>query len=216
MNFLTSVLTFLLTAIILGLGGLLLLAGRKYMWILLGAGGFLITAALAAELENVSNTFTLVQDQLWIVLLIALGVGALGVFIARKYESVSHDIIGFAAGLYIASWFDEILLHLNGQDKNEITWWLVLIFIAFGIAGIWITRQDPDEAMILISVIIGARTIAEGLNLDQTNSFTAVITLGLVLTGVVVQYASYLREQPRIGRQLPPVPHPINEELPYQ
>ena len=215
MDLLTSILTFLFTAVILAFGGLLLLAGRKYTWILLGAGGFLITAALAAELENVSNTFTLVQDRLWIVFLIALGVGALGIIIALKYENLSQDIIGFAAGLYLASWFDEILLHINGQDQNQITWWLVLLFIAIGIVGIWITRQDPDEALILISVMIGSRTIAEGLNLDETKSYTAVITLGLVLTGVVVQYASYLREQPRIGRQLPPVPHPIDEELPY-
>jgi hypothetical protein len=70
--------------------------------------------------------------------------------------------------------------------------------------------------VILISVIIGARTITNGLNLDNTNSFTAVIALGLGLTGVVIQYASYLREQPRLGRQLPPVPHPVSEELPYK
>jgi hypothetical protein len=215
-NIVTSILTFVLTAAILGLGGLLLLAGRKYRWILLGAGGFLITAALVAELQLNSNAFTLVQDKLWIALLIALGVGILGVIIAQKFERISFDIIGFAAGLYIATLFDEILLFLNDQEKGQITWWLVLIFLAAGIISVWLTRKDPEEAVILISVVIGARTIAEGLNLDQTNSFTAVVTLGLGLTGVVVQYASYLRERPRIGGQLPPVPHPISEDLPYE
>ncbi|MFN2117902.1 MAG: DUF4203 domain-containing protein [Candidatus Promineifilaceae bacterium] len=216
MDIITSVLSFVLTAFILILGGLLLLAGRKYTWILLGAGGFLITAAIIAELINNSDTYTLVQDKVWIALLIALGIGVLGVIIARNYTSIAYDIIGFATGLYLVSWFDEILLFLNGQEKNEITWWLVLLFIAAGIVCVWITRKDPEEAVILISVIIGARTITNGLNLDNTNSFTAVIALGLGLTGVVIQYASYLREQPRLGRQLPPVPHPVSEELPYK
>jgi len=216
MDIITSVLSFVLTAFILILGGLLLIAGRKYTWILLGAGGFLITAAIIAELINNSDTYTLVQDKVWIALLIALGIGVLGVIIARNYTSIAYDIIGFATGLYLVSWFDEILLFLNGQEKNEITWWLVLLFIAAGIVCVWITRKDPEEAVILISVIIGARTITNGLNLDNTNSFTAVIALGLGLTGVVIQYASYLREQPRLGRQLPPVPHPVSEELPYK
>jgi hypothetical protein len=216
MEFLSTILTFILMVVFIGLGGILLLAGRHYLWVLLGAGGFLITVALIAEILGYTKSLTLVDENQWVFLLIALGVGALGVFIGQNYERLSYDIIAFAVGLYIASFIDEILLVLNGQERNDFTWWVVLIFIGTGILCVWITRQDPDQSMILISVIIGTRTIVEALNLDQTSSFTAVIGLSLALTGVVIQYASYLRERPRLGRQLPPVPHPISDELPYE
>lgn len=207
---------FLLTVIFLGLGGVLLLAGRHYLWILLGAGGLLVTATLAAEIQGYENAWSLIEEGEWIALLIALLIGVLGVYIGKNYERLSVDLIGFAVGLFIATWFDEILLVMNGQDASEFTWWLALLFIGAGILGVWITRQDPDQAVILISVIIGANTISDGLHLDETRSITAVISLGLTLTGVVVQYASYLRERPRIGQQMPPVPHPISEDLPYE
>ena len=207
---------FLLTLIFLGLGGVLLLAGRHYLWILLGAGGLLVTATLAAEIQGYENAWSLIEEGEWIALLIALLIGVLGVYIGKNYERLSVDLIGFAVGLFIATWFDEILLVMNGQDASEFTWWLALLFIGAGILGVWITRQDPDQAVILISVIIGANTISDGLHLDETRSITAVISLGLTLTGVVVQYASYLRERPRIGQQMPPVPHPISEDLPYE
>lgn len=215
-EFLLTIVYFVLTVTFLALGGLLLLAGRKYVWILLGAGGFIVAATLAAEVQGYENAWALVQEGLWISLLIAVGVGALGIIISQHYVSLSVDIIGFAIGLFIATWFDEILLVLNEQDSGEFTWWVALLFIGAGLVGIWVTRRDPDQAMILISVLIGANTIGNGLNMDQSSNWTAVITLGLALTGVVVQYAALLRERPRLGQQLPPVPHPISEELPFE
>lgn len=206
---------FLLTLIFLGLGGVLLLAGRHYLWVLLGAGGLIITTTLAAEFQGYENAWSLIEEEAWIALLIALLIGVLGAYIGNNYERLSVDLIGFAVGVYIATWFDEILLMMNGQDASEFTWWVALIFIGAGFISVWITRHDPDQAVILISVIIGANTISDGLRLDETRSITAVVILGLTLTGVVVQYASYLRERPRIGQQLPPVPHPISEEMPY-
>jgi MFS family permease len=214
-DFFVNVIAFALTVVFLGLGGLLLLSGRSYMWILLGAGGFLITATIAAEIEGLPNGWSSVEQNQWIILLVALAVGALGLFVGWNYEHLTVDIMGFAAGLYIASWFDEILVTLDGRTDSGLTWWLALLFVAAGIAGIWATRQSPEQALILISVIIGAGTIGNVLNLDPSSSWTAVIFLSLTLTGIVVQYASLLREKPRLGQQLPPVPHPVSDELPY-
>ena len=131
-DFLYTVINFLLSVVFLGLGGLLLLTGRKYLWILLGAGGFLIAATLAAEIQGLPNAWALIEEGNWISLLIAFGVGILGVFISQKYEHLSVDIIGFAVGVFFATWFDEILLVLNGQDNSEFTWWVALIFFAAG------------------------------------------------------------------------------------
>lgn len=215
-GFLLSLLHFTSIVIFLVLGGLLLLAGRKYMWILLGAGGFIVAATVAAEIQGLPNAWSLIEEGKWIFLLIAVGAGALGILVAQKYKELSVDIIGFAVGIFIATWFDEILLVLNGQESGEFTWWVAVLFIIAGLAGVWVTRQDPEQALILISVLIGANTISSSLNLDNSRSITAVITLGLALTGVVVQYASLLRERPRMGKRLPPVPHPVSEELPYE
>jgi hypothetical protein len=215
-EFLLTILNFVLTVTFLVLGGMLLLAGRKYTWILLGAGGFLVSATIAAEIQGLTNGWALLQEGKWLSLLIAFGIGALGILVSQNYKSLAIDLIGFAVGLYIASWFDEILLVISGENSSDFTWWVAMIFLAVGLAGIWATRRDPDQALILISVLIGASSIANGLNLDSASSFTAVITLGLALTGVVVQYATLLRERPRLGQQLPPVPHPISEEIPFE
>ena len=205
----------LVTIAIVGLGGLLLLAGRTYLWVLLGVGGLIITAAAIAELRSYPDMWAIIRDVIWIPLLISISVGALGVYLAKTHRKLAIDVIGFGAGVFVATWFDEIFLALSGRTQDESTWWMALILLAAGIIGIWLTRQDPEGSLILISVIIGVYTISSGLNLDRSSSLTAVLTLGLALTGVVVQYASYLREHPRIGRQLPPVPHPVNEELPF-
>ncbi len=210
------VLHFALTVLFVTLGGMLLLAGRKHSWILLTAGGFLVAATLFAEFRGQPQASSLVTEGLWVFLLVAAALGILGYFVSVRYKSISIDLIGFAVGLYTASWFDEILLVLNGQEESDFTWWLAVLFIAAGALGVWITRREPDQAMILISVIIGADTITNALNLDSSRSITAVFTLGLALTGVVVQYATLLREQPRLGRRLPPVPHPVSEEMPYE
>lgn len=215
-DFLYAVLSFLLTVVFLGLGGLLLLAGRKYMWILLGAGGMIIAATIAAEVQGYPNAWSLIEEGSWLSLLIAVGVGVLAVYIGQNYEHLSADIIGFAVGVFIATWFDEVLLVLNGEESTEFTWWVALMFVAAGIAGVWATRQDPDQALILISVLIGANTISNGLDMDPESNWTAVVLLSLTLTGVVVQYASLLRERPRMGQRLPPVPHAVSEELPYE
>ena len=215
-DFMHTVLGFLSTVLFLGLGGILLLAGRKYMWILLGAGGLIIAATIAAEVQGYSNAWPLIEEGAWLSILIAAVVGLLGVYIGQRYEKLSVDIIGFAVGVYIATWFDEILLALNGQESSEFTWWVALLFVAAGISGVWASRQDPDQAFILISVLIGANTINNGLDMDPNSNWTAVILLSLTLTGVVVQYASLLRERPRMGQLLPPVPHPVSEELPYE
>lgn len=211
-----NILHFLLTLLFLGLSILLLLAGRSYIWVLLGGAGFLVAATIAAELQGYSHAWSLVEQQLWLTLSIALGVGAVGAYVGWNYRHLAADIVGFAAGIFIASWFDEILLVLNGDAADAFTWWTALLTIAAGFLGVWLTRRDTEQALILLSVVIGAKSIADVLNLDQSASSTAVITLGLTLTGIVVQYASYLRERPRIGQRLPPVPHPVSDELPYE
>jgi len=115
MEIVQKVLEFLLAVLFMGLGGLLLLAGRKYIWLLLGGGGFLIAAALIAVVLGQDNGWNLAQEQMWIPLLIALLAGVLGIFIAQNYDRLAADIIGFAAGVYIVTWFDQILLYLDNR-----------------------------------------------------------------------------------------------------
>ena len=68
------------------------------------------------------------------------------------------------------------------------------IIIIGGLLGIWLIRVSRDEALILITMLIGVQFIQEAVAFDKSNSWTAIIILTLGLVGLLVQYASYLRE----------------------
>lgn len=213
-NFLLNLLIILIA---IAVGGTILLAGRRFMWLLFGVAGLLVAATFIAELQGLPNAYALLQNRDWTALLIALAVGGVGVLISL-YLQHSHRIapfVGFIAGLLIAGWFDEIIYYLADRPpETGFTWWMALIFLAAGVLGLLLARRSPEETLIFVSVIVGAYLISQTLNLNPSSSFAAVITLGLALLGVVVQYASFLREQPRSARPLPPVPPPVTEELP--
>jgi len=61
--------------------------------------------------------------------------------------------------------------------------------------GLLLTRRSQDVAIILISIVNGPEIFVQALRLNRSANLTAVITLNLALIGVVVQYASYLREE---------------------
>ena len=67
-------------------------------------------------------------------------------------------------------------------------------------------RAVRDEALILITMLVGTQLILDGLGFSPTSSWTAIIMITLALAGVLVQYAIYLREIK--SNQLHPEPHP--------
>jgi hypothetical protein len=95
--------------------------------------------------------------------------------------------------------------NLSAQVADVLGWVLILIG---GLFGLWLVRQSRDEALILITILIGTELIQDALQLSKTSSWAAILTLGLALAGVLVQYAYYLQETKAMDQQTEPVPAP--------
>lgn len=197
-------------------GLVVLLFGRRYTSFLLGVIIVLVSSYFLATLLGLENEVELILTGQWQALLGVLAAAGLVAYVGHKRSKLATTAIGFIAGVYIATFFDQLLLHLFGQTTTSIPWWVFVIFLLAGLAGVYLVRRNPDEALIIISVVLGVAIVNNALNLDQESSWTAVIILSLSLVGILFQYASYLRELPRRRRVLPAVPAPDSEDLPYQ
>lgn len=196
-------------------GGAVLLLGRKYYWLLLGVISMMLAAYLMATLLGLENEVLLVTGGNWQAVLIALGVGALGLVLGRRNYELAVAVIGFVAGVYLAALFDHIFLYISGRTDVALPWWLLAVYLAIGMLGAYLTRRSTAEALILISVALGASIINKALGLPNDSSLTAVLMLSLALVGIVVQYAAYMREAPPPRTVLPAVPAPASDELPF-
>jgi hypothetical protein len=190
-----------LLGLILGvvLGGYILLYGRRSLWATLGVVGLAATANLLAVLvAGVDTGRDLIYGQAWDLLGIALAVGVVGVVLGRFAPALAVLLIGFVAGADVALWLYDISAYLItavAQLSEQIALWVGLgIILLGGLAGLWFVRKYRDEALILITMVLGTQLIILGLGISTRSSWTAIVALGLALFGVVRQYADYLSE----------------------
>ena len=181
------------------LGGYILLYGRRALWATLGIVGLAATANLLAVLvAGVDTGRDLIRLQAWNLLGIALAVGVLGVILGRVTPSLAALLIGFVAGANVALWLYDISAYLItgvAQLSDQVALWVGLVIIVLGgLAGLWFVRTYRDEALILITMVLGTQLIVLGLGLNTNSSWTAIIVLCLALLGVVRQYADYVLE----------------------
>jgi hypothetical protein len=209
--------TLALTLTGLTIGGYILLAGRRALWATLAIVSMMATAELLAVLHlSLGSGWDLLRGQEWVMLLIAVGVGAIGYFIGRTKPDLSTTLIGFLAGANITLWFSSIVAYLT-IDVMEVgtgtaVYFNLPIITIGGLLGAWLTRRYRDEILIIITVALGVRLIFLALGLNSDSSFTAIILLSLALFGVVIQYAQYLR-QIKSSTPLPPAAEPALPEL---
>ena len=180
------------------LGGYILLAGRRALWISLGVIGFTVTAnLLAIVVASLNSGWELADQRRWLFLLIAVAVAALGLHVGRTWPRWALTLVGFAAGADIALWLHEISFYILTNDANLsepiVDWFNIVIILVGGLLGVWLARRFGEEVLIIITVVIGVEIIYQALSLDSSSSFTAVSMLSFCLIVVVVQYADYLR-----------------------
>ncbi len=181
------------------LGGYILFVGRRALWATLGivalaAAGNLL-AVLVAGLDSGRD---LIGAQEWLLFGIAVAVGALGVFLGRTKPDLAVLCIGFIAGADAALWFYDISTYVvirvaHESEQTAVMVGVIVLFIG-GLLGLWLVRKARDEALIFITMLVGAKLIQAALGFSTTSSWTAVIMITLTLAGVLVQYAVYLRE----------------------
>jgi hypothetical protein len=195
-DFLIDALT---TIILVVLGGYILFAGRRYVWLTAGAVGLTVTGRLLAILVAGFDTGReLIEFREWGMVGLALAVGLVGIVIGRAKPNLAALLIGFAAGADLALWLYDIVAYLITDvaqlPENVVLLVALAVIIIGGLFGLWLIRESRDEALILITMLIGVQFIQDAVGFDKSNSWTAIIILTLGLAGVLVQYAYYLRE----------------------
>lgn len=193
------------------LGGYILFVGRKNIWITLGVVSLLAIANLLAVLvAGKGSVQDLLQTQNWTLLGIAFLAGILSLFLGRARPDLGVALIGFIAGADMALWLYEISAYLitsvaQFSEQTAFRVGLLILFIG-GLLGLWFVRKFQNEALIIITMVVGTQVIQSALGLSPASSWTAIIVLSLAVGGVLVQYATYLREIK--SNELSPAPQP--------
>ena len=199
------------TIILIILGFYILFAGRHLIWATLGIVGLSATANLLAVLVGNGNVGRdLITNQQWVLVGIAVLVGVIGVLLGKYKQDLAIFCIGFIAGADATLWFYNVATHFitnvaRQSERSAYLTGLVLILIG-GFLGLWLVREIRDEALILITMLVGTQLILDAFGFSPTSSWTAIIMITLALAGVLVQYAIYLREIK--SDELTPQPHP--------
>jgi hypothetical protein len=149
-------------------GLILLTLGRKLFWLFITLMGFLVGMELAG--------FILFDQPFWLILLVALGAGLLGAFIAVFAQRIAFALAGFFAGSYLA------LIVAQSFGAYSVP---ELFFIVGGIVGALLSVLFMDWAIIVLSCFVGAGAIIDVLGLRQMPSI--IVFVVLVIAGALIQ-----------------------------
>jgi hypothetical protein len=150
--------------------------GRKLLWLLIAAAGFILAFELTNRFLGESS----------ISLIISIGVGLVAGYYATKFTRLLLNIAGFIlvgnAALTIYGWF----------FSTEQFWIALLVFVVGGVIGLGLLRMTFDIAVIVISALGGAAIVAEGLPgiasfLGQPWLLT-IVSIVVVVLGFLYQY----------------------------
>ncbi len=167
------------TFMMLALGAVLLLFGRRAFWIFVAAAGFVAGLTFATH-------YMAGQPEL-VILLIAVVAGIIGAGLAIMLEWLAILIAGFLTGGYVATTL-AVSLGLALASGNWV------IYIAGGIIGVILVAALFDWAIIILSALFGANIIVTSLSIPSTLHW--VIFLGLIIVGIIVQAGVWHRRYP--------------------
>lgn len=156
-------------------GAVLLLFGRRLFWLFVGGVGFIVGFDLA--------TSALQGQPEWVILLIAVAVGVIGIIASIFLQRIVVGIAGFFAGGYFLSTLAVTALHMNQQGVQWVA------FIIGGILGAILTMMLLDPALIIMSSLAGATAISQNIPVDPMTK--NMIFIGLLIFGIVVQSVQF-------------------------
>jgi hypothetical protein len=158
------------------LGAILLVAGRRLFWLLVGGIGFIIGVQLATRFFHGSEVT---------MILAGLVLGVIFALLALFLESVAVGIAGFLGGGYVLL----SVAGLLGFDRGVLTW---VVFVIGGILGVILVGLLFNWALITISSLAGASLIVAAFGL--TAATAGLVYFGLFIAGVLIQGASLRNE----------------------
>lgn len=166
------------------IGALLLLFGRKLFWLFVGGVGFVVGFQIATDAMH--------NQPEWVIILIALGSGLVGIILSIFLQRIIVAIAGFFAGGYFLSSLVMALIHANQQVVQWVT------FIVGGIIGAVLTLFLFDPALIILSSLAGATAVSQNVPLEPAAK--GILFLVLLALGIIVQTRQYFRD----GKPPPP------------
>lgn len=155
-------------ALALILGALLLVAGRRLFWMLIGVAGFLAGMWLADLIFQPQS-----EAVRWGIGILA---GLIGIGLAKLFQRMAVGMAGFFLGGSAAV---EIFgLDLSGGEPKAL-----IFFVIAGVLGAIFAGWLFEVALIVFSSYLGAMLVIDALGLPET-----VIMLGVLFAaGVLVQ-----------------------------
>ena len=160
------------------LGTALLFAGRRLIWLFVGALGFIFGMQLASLLPQLSETT---------VLIVGLVFGVLFAVLAIFLQRLAIGIAGFLAGGFILTTF---FAQLGVESLSN---WVV--YIIGGLVGILLVTLLFDWTLIIFSSMAGAALLLQSFS-TQTPAGVLIFFL-LSLVGIIIQGGLMLRGQRR-------------------
>lgn len=166
----------------LAVGCLLILAGRRLVWLAVAAAGFVLGAWAATVLAP------RVDDAQWIV---ALVTGAVGALLALALQRLAIAVAGAGLGALMAVRWAETLARVLGIENQQLG---VLVAIAIGaLVGLLLASKLFALAAALVTAAIGSVLVATQLPL--TPGWQLAIAGVLLLVGLSVQLGSSKRSE---------------------
>jgi hypothetical protein len=156
--------------LVLAVGGLLLVAGRRLFWLAVGVAGFLAGFYLASRLLG--------DQEGWVLLVVGLLCGIVGSFLAVLVQKLAVGLAGFIIGGGAAA---TAAVDLFGLAQSA-QW---VVFIAAGVVCALLAALLFDGALIVLSSVLGATLVSSLLPLPATYRVLALVLLAVL--GCVIQ-----------------------------
>jgi len=166
------------TVLVLIIGAVLLLMGRKLFWLFVGVAGFL------AGIDIAQRFFTGPQTT---KLIIALVIGIIGAFLAALFYKAAVAIAGFLIGGYLAV---QLMNYIAVSIPPPMAW---ITYVIGGIIAAVLILMLLDWALIVLSSLAGASLIVQSIALRQFNM--SIVYIVLVIIGILVQAGILLRSR---------------------
>ena len=144
-------------------GGVLLLFGGRYYWLVAGGVGFLFGANLGSAPDGGVITGSAIAMGLLFGLIAAVG----SVMVTKFAIGITGFLVG---GIFMVRFMEAI-----GWDLGST----LVAFLIGGMVGFFFVIIAQDWALIFLSVITGAAIILNQLNLDPSSSNFVYIVLVL-------------------------------------
>jgi hypothetical protein len=159
-------------------GATLLVFGRRLFWLFVGVTGFVLGAGATALLAD--------SPEPWMVPLISVTAGIIGVVLAVFAQRIAVVVGGFIGGAYL---FTQVAA-LGGSDSGQTPW---LPLIIGGVLGAVLLARMFDWALIVLSSLVGSLLIA-GVFASSNTEFM-VVTVALSVIGMAIQARAQTRKK---------------------